>query len=76
MSSKSVQKEYQEKVSRKNVKIECLAKSVKKDCLDDWGGVGAALVDDSASHLRKQECFECYVSIQSDCIRVRGFYQV
>ena len=53
MSSKSVQKEYQEKVSRKNVKIECLAKSVKKDCLDDWGGVGAALVDDSASHLRK-----------------------
>ena len=40
------------------------------------GDAGAALVDDSASHLRKQERFECYASIQSDCIRVRGFYQV
>ena len=63
-------------MSRESVKKDCLAKCVKKECLDGWGGAGAALVDDSASHLRKQERFECYASIQSDCIRVRGFYQV
>ena len=69
-------KECQERVSSKSVQQECLAKFVKKECPDGWGGAGAALVDDSASHLRKQERFECYASIQSDCIRVRGFYQV
>ena len=63
-------------MSRESVKKDCLAKCVKKECLDGWGGAGAALVDDSASHLRKQERFECYASIQSDCVRVRGFYQV
>ena len=63
-------------MSRESVKKDCLAKCVKKECLDGWGGAGAALVDDSASHLRKQDRFECYASIQSDCLRVRGFYQV
>ena len=62
-------------MSRESVKKDCLAKCVKKECLDGWGGAGAALVDDSASHLRKQERFECYASIQSDCIRACGFYQ-
>ena len=54
------------------------SKSVKQKCVRccGWGGAGAALVDDSASHLRKQERLDCYASIQSDCIRVRGFYQV
>ena len=75
-SSKSVKQECPARVSRESVKKDCLAKCVKKECLDGWGGAGAALVDDSASHLRKQERFECYDSIQSDCIRVRGFYQV
>ena len=75
-SSKSVKQECPARVSRESVKKDCLAKCVKKECLDGWGGAGAALVDDSASHLRKQERFECYASIQSDCIRVRGFYQV
>ena len=55
---------------------DCLAKCVKKECLDGWGGAGAALVDGSASHLRKQERFECYASVQNDRVRVRGFYQV
>ena len=76
VSSKSVKQECQARVSRESVKKDCLAKCVKKECLDGWGGASGALVDDSASHLRKQERFECYASIQSDCIRVRGFYQV
>ena len=75
VSSKSVKQECQARVPSKSVKKDCLAKCVKKECLDGWGGAGAALVDDSASHLRKQERFERYSSIQSDWIRVRGFYQ-
>ena len=74
VSSKSVKQECPARVSRESVKKDGLAKCVKKECLDGWGGAGAALVDDSASHLRKQERFECYASVQSDCIRV--FYQV
>ena len=85
VSSKSVKrkcqsrlssKECQERVSSKSVVSRVSSKSVKQECPQGWGGAGAALLDDSASHLRKQERFECYASIQSDCIRVRGFYQV
>ena len=53
VSSKSVKQECQARVpsSRESVKKDCLATCVKKECLDGWGGAGAALVDDSASHL-------------------------